>query len=152
MPDGGPDGDTRRADSSWAVRSCHTGPMLALVLAILFCVAVGLGIVGYVLLEARREGRGGFWTAAGEELIAGARRTTEKVRHRGEQLGRTAAERTRDLAAKLPDLGGDRRAGAEHAGVEQVAAEHVAADPDREPQPDDREVDPDRPEGYRAAS
>jgi hypothetical protein len=87
--------------------------MLALVLAMLFCVAIGAGVVGYVMLEARREGRGEFWTAEGEELIAGARRTGEKVRSRGERIGRTAAERTRTaaertrgLAARLPDGSG----------------------------------------------
>ncbi len=76
--------------------------MLALILAMIFCVAIGAGVVGYVMLEARREGRGEFWTAEGEELIAGARRTGEKVRTRGELLGRTAAERTRDLAPRAP--------------------------------------------------
>jgi hypothetical protein len=83
--------------------------MLALVLAMIFCVAIGAGVVGYVMLEARREGRGEFWTAEGEELIAGARRTGEKVRNRGELLGRTAAGRTRDLAARLPEVGAEKR-------------------------------------------
>ncbi|AXH94866.1 hypothetical protein [Ornithinimicrobium avium] len=118
--------------------------MLALFLAILFCVAVGLGIVGYVLLEARREGRGEFWTAEGEELIAGARRTTDKVRHRGERLGRSAAERTRDLAARLPERGADRRssgdvADAGPAGDEPQAEATVVAERDGQ-------------DGYRAAS
>lgn len=79
--------------------------MLALVLVMLLCVAAGAGVVVYVMAEARREGRGEFWTPEGEELIAGARRTTEKVKARGEQLGRTAAERTRDLKARLPERG-----------------------------------------------
>lgn len=79
--------------------------MLALVLVMLLCVAAGAGVVGYVMVEARREGRGEFWTPEGEELIAGARRTTEKVKARGEQIGRTAAERTRDLKARLPERG-----------------------------------------------
>lgn len=69
--------------------------MLALVLSMLFCVAIGSGVVGYVMLEARREGRGEFWTPEGEELIAGARRTTEKVRTRSGELVGTAAEKTR---------------------------------------------------------
>lgn len=77
--------------------------MFALVLAMMFCVAIGAGVVGYVMLEARREGRGEFWTAEGEELIAGARRTTGKVVARSEELGRTAAERTKSLAAKAPE-------------------------------------------------
>lgn len=79
--------------------------MLALVLVMLFCVTLGAGVVGYVMIEARREGRGEFWTPEGEELIAGARRTTAKVRARGEQLGRSASVRTKDLAARLPDRG-----------------------------------------------
>lgn len=83
--------------------------MLALILAMLFCVAIGAGVVGYVMLEARREGRGEFWTPEGEELIAGARRTGEKVRTRGEQLGRSAADRTRSLASRLPEGGSERR-------------------------------------------
>ena len=53
--------------------------MFALVLAMLFCVAIGAGVVGYVAIEARREGRGEFWTPEGQELINGARRTTGKV-------------------------------------------------------------------------
>ncbi|WP_083673510.1 MULTISPECIES: hypothetical protein [Serinicoccus] len=71
--------------------------MLALVLAMLLCVALGAGVVGYVMIEARREGRGEFWTPEGEELIAGARRRGEQVRSRGEQLGRSAAQRTQAL-------------------------------------------------------
>lgn len=71
--------------------------MLALVLAMLLCVALGAGVVGYVMLEARREGRGEFWTPEGEELIAGARRTGENLRTRGEQLGRSAAQRTQAM-------------------------------------------------------
>ncbi len=81
----------------------HTGAMLALVLVMLLCVALGAGVVGYVMVEARREGRGEFWTPEGEELIAGARRTTAKVRARGERIGRSAGGVTKDLAARLPE-------------------------------------------------
>lgn len=119
--------------------------MLALVLAMLFCVAIGVGIVGYVLVEARREGRGEFWTAEGEELIAGARRTTEKVRTRGERLGRTAAERTRDLAAKLPERGAERHGRGEH-----VAGARPTHEADRPGTEDKTQVDGQ--DGYRAAS
>ena len=77
--------------------------MLALVLVMLLCVACGVGVVGYVLAEARREGRGDFWTPEGEELIAGARRTGEKVRERGTQLTRTAAGATQQLRERLPE-------------------------------------------------
>ena len=76
--------------------------MLALVLVMLLCVACGVGVVGYVLAEARREGRGDFWTPEGEELIAGARRTGEKVRERGTQLSRTAAGATQQLRERRP--------------------------------------------------
>lgn len=85
--------------------------MLALVIAMIICVALGAGVVAYVLLEARREGRGEFWTAEGEELIAGVRRTGEKVKQRGSQLGSTAVERSQALREKLPE----RSAGGQHA-------------------------------------
>ncbi|MFK5634759.1 MULTISPECIES: hypothetical protein [unclassified Ornithinimicrobium] len=119
--------------------------MLALVLALLFCFVVGAGVVGYVVVEARREGRGDFWTPEGEELIAGARRTGEKVRTRGGQLGRTAAGRTKDLASRLPERG----AGAESRPGPAEADVDVEAD-------DAREVDPagtgGREGDFRAAS
>lgn len=88
--------------------------MLALVLAMLMCVALGAGVVGYVMIEARREGRGGFWTPEGEELIAGARRTGERVRSRSEQLSRTATRRTQP--ARAQDVRGQSGGGT---GVEQ---------------------------------
>lgn len=74
--------------------------MLALVVAMLFCVLIGAGVAGFVLLEARREGRGAFWTAEGEELIAGARRTTDKARARGGDLVGTAVRRARTRAGR----------------------------------------------------
>lgn len=115
----------------------QTGDMLALVLVMLLCVAAGAGVVVFVMVEARREGRGEFWTPEGEELIAGARRTTDRVRARGGQLGRTAAERTKDLAARLPERGqGDGASGGA-----------PAADRSEPPQPAD--ADDTR---YRAAS
>ncbi|GGK62647.1 hypothetical protein [Ornithinimicrobium pekingense] len=122
--------------------------MLALILAMLFCVAIGAGVVGYVMLEARREGRGGFWTPEGEELIAGARRTGEKVRTRGEQLSRTAAERTRGLTSRRPE-GDAREPGVDASPQTAADSTHAAAGPRSEPT-DLR----DRPGtgGYRAAS
>ncbi|WP_131105209.1 hypothetical protein [Ornithinimicrobium sufpigmenti] len=81
--------------------------MLALVVAMVICVTLGAGVVAFVMLEARREGRGEFWTAEGEELIAGVRRTSErvgeKVRERGSQLGSTAVERGQALRERLPE-------------------------------------------------
>ena len=81
--------------------------------------------------EARREGRGEFWTAEGEELIAGARRTTGKVVAGGEKIGRTAAERTKNLTPRRP---------AREEGV------HAAG------RPVGRPVEHDRGEDLRAAS
>lgn len=109
--------------------------MFALVLAMLFCVAIGAGVVGYVMLEARREGRGEFWTPEGEELIAGARRTTTKVKAKGEELGRTAAERTKGLAARRPER-------------EEQGRRIAGADPAREL----GDGDLDERQDYRAAS
>ena len=77
--------------------------MFALVLAMLMCVALGAGVVGYVMLEARREGRGEFWSPEGEELLAGARRTGQKVVTRSEQLAGSASQRTRALRSRVGD-------------------------------------------------
>lgn len=78
--------------------------MLALVLAMLLCVALGAGVVGYVMIEARREGRGDFWTPEGEELIAGVRRTGEKVRSRGEQRYADAREASAPVSRRDEDV------------------------------------------------
>lgn len=136
--------------------------MLALVLAMLFCVTVGAGVVGYVMLEARREGRGEFWTAEGEELIAGARRTGEKVRNRGEQLRRSTAARTRDLAARLPEVGASRQApvGTTAGTTNAIAGATTGPAPERVlagPEVHDDAHGPrgavvERADGYRAAS
>lgn len=120
--------------------------MLALVLAMLFCFVIGAGVVGYVLVEARREGRGEFWTPEGEELIAGARRTGEKVRTRGEQLGRTAADRTKELAARLAERGATEASGTDAGAPGDTGA------PGEEPR-DGRSVEVGGRAGdYRAAS
>lgn len=77
--------------------------MLALVLVMLLCFTLGAGVVGFVMIEARRQGRGEFWTPEGEELIAGARRTGEKVRERSGQIRRTAVGRTQHLRERIPE-------------------------------------------------
>lgn len=100
--------------------------MLALVLVMLLCVAAGAGVVVYVMIEARQEGRGEFWTAEGEELIAGARRTSEKVRERSTTLSRTAVERTQQLRERLPE----RRAGAHTRAADEPAHRGDAEGPD----------------------
>lgn len=61
--------------------------MFVIIVAML--VAVGLGglVVGFVAVEARRDGRDVF-TPEGEHLIAGARRRHEQLRARGQQAAR----------------------------------------------------------------
>lgn len=61
--------------------------MIALVLAMLVCVALGGLVVGFVAVEARRDGRELF-TAEGEEILAGAKRRGEDLREQGAQLTR----------------------------------------------------------------
>ncbi|WP_153399021.1 hypothetical protein, partial [Ornithinicoccus halotolerans] len=68
--------------------------MTAVVIAMLLCVAAGLVVVGYVAIEARRDGRG-IWTPEGEEMIAHARRQGEHLVERGERLGRRTASTVR---------------------------------------------------------
>lgn len=75
----------------------------------ILCVALGAGVVIYVMLEARREGRDEFWTSEGEELIAGVRRTSGRVRERGSQLSSSAVERTQALRSRLPERSGASR-------------------------------------------
>lgn len=124
--------------------------MLALVLAMLLCVALGAGVVGYVMIEARREGRGEFWTPEGEELIAGARRTGKMVRHRGEEIGRSAAERTKALRARQAEsaVAPTPRPEVSDAPARQADADAPAAHQDADEDLADVRAD----EGYRAAS
>lgn len=68
--------------------------MIALVLAMLVCVALGGLVVGYVAVEARRDGRE-VLTPEGEELLAGARRRQEALRERGEQVARKTVQAVR---------------------------------------------------------
>lgn len=119
--------------------------MFALVLAMIFCVAIGAGVMGYVMIEARREGRGEFWTAEGEELIAGARRTTGKVVARGEELGRSAAERTRGLSSRMPERGA-------HAVGAPAADAHETGESRARGAEAHGSDDVDGPTAYRAAS
>ena len=119
----------------------------------LLCVALGAGVVGYVMLEARREGRGDFWTPEGEELIAGARRTGEKVRSRSEELGRSAAARTQALREKRRADGTDE---APRTDETAVAAPGASGESDTsaavaQPAGQDEESD-EAPGEFRAAS
>ena len=65
--------------------------MIALVLAMLLCVALGGLVVGYVAVEARRDGRELF-TPEGEEILAGAKRRSEDLRVHGQQLRRKSLQ------------------------------------------------------------
>ncbi|WP_154402268.1 hypothetical protein [Ornithinimicrobium cavernae] len=68
--------------------------MIALVLAMLVCVALGGLVVGFVAVEARRDGRD-VLTPEGEELLAGARRRQEALRDRGEKAARRTLQNVR---------------------------------------------------------
>lgn len=68
--------------------------MIALVLAMLVCVALGGLVVGYVAVEARRDGREVF-TPEGEEMLASARRRQQELKGRGERLARKTATSVR---------------------------------------------------------
>ena len=68
--------------------------MIALVLAMLVCVALGGLVVGYVAVEARRDGREIF-TAEGEEILATAKRRQEELVVRGEQFARKTVQSVR---------------------------------------------------------
>jgi len=65
--------------------------MIVIVLTMLVCVALGGLVVGYVAVEARRDGREIF-TPEGEEILAGAKRRGEDLRAQGRQLGRKSAQ------------------------------------------------------------
>lgn len=59
--------------------------MLALVVGMLFCVAISAAVIGYVAREAQRDSRD-FWTPEGERMIADVRRRSTDLRARGEGL------------------------------------------------------------------
>lgn len=53
--------------------------MTVLVLALLFCCAIGAAVVGYVAVEAHRDGRD-VLTPQGEQLLADVRRRGDHLR------------------------------------------------------------------------
>ena len=65
--------------------------MIVIVLTMLVCVALGGLVVGYVAVEARRDGREIF-TPEGEEILAGARRRHDGLVDRGEKFARKTAQ------------------------------------------------------------
>jgi hypothetical protein len=68
--------------------------MIVIVLTMLVCVALGGLVVGYVAVEARRDGREIF-TPEGEEILATAKRRQEDLMVRGEQLARRTVRTVR---------------------------------------------------------
>lgn len=58
--------------------------MYVIVLAMLVALALGVLVVGFVAVEARRDGRE-VLTQEGEDLLAGARRRQGELRQRGQQ-------------------------------------------------------------------
>lgn len=74
---------------------------MAVVIAMLVCVGLGMGVVAYVVREARRQGRGDFLTPQGEQLIAGAR-------ERGEHLRARTAQHAGSLRERLPERRGEQ--------------------------------------------
>lgn len=65
--------------------------MIAIVLAMLLCVAAGGLVVGFVAVEARRDGRE-LLTPEGEELLASARRRQEALKGHGEKVARRTSQ------------------------------------------------------------
>jgi len=68
--------------------------MIVIVLTMLLCVALGGLVVGYVAVEARRDGREIF-TPEGEEILASAKRRQEDLMVRGEQFARRKVRNAR---------------------------------------------------------
>lgn len=65
--------------------------MTALVMAMLLCVAAGAVVVGFVTVEARRQGRE-MLTPEGEQLLTTVRKRSDAAIERGSQLGKRAVE------------------------------------------------------------
>ncbi|CAN5891258.1 MAG: hypothetical protein M3520_04830 [Actinomycetota bacterium] len=61
--------------------------MLILVIATLACVAIGGVVVGFVAVEARRDGRD-MLTPEGEQLMASVKKRGDEMRERGDQIRR----------------------------------------------------------------
>ncbi len=59
--------------------------MLILVIAMLACVAIGGVVVGFVAVEARRDGRD-MLTPEGEQLMASVKKRGEEMRERGGKI------------------------------------------------------------------
>lgn len=86
--------------------------MLALVFAMILCLALGLAVVGFVAIPARREGRE-VLTPKGEEVVTKVRGATETVASATvEKTGgllTAGREKAGDLAAttrqKVADVG-----------------------------------------------
>lgn len=64
--------------------------MIVLLIAVLACSVPAALVVGYVAVEARRDGRGLF-TPQGEQILADVRRRGDHLRDRGEALRQKTA-------------------------------------------------------------
>lgn len=69
----------------------HAGSMIVLLLALLACSLPAALVVGYVAVEARRDGRDVF-TPEGEQLLADVRRRGDHLLDRGDQLRKKTAD------------------------------------------------------------
>lgn len=68
--------------------------MIVMIVAMLLCVAAGAVVVGYVAVEARRDGRQ-VLTPQGEQILRHVRRQGDELRDKGEHL---AHRTTRSLS------------------------------------------------------
>jgi hypothetical protein len=64
--------------------------MIAMILGMLVCVAAAAVVVGYVAVEARRDGRE-VLTPQGERILRQVRRQGEDLRDKGEDAARRTA-------------------------------------------------------------
>jgi hypothetical protein len=64
--------------------------MIVMIVAMLVCVAAAAVVVGYVAVEARRDGRE-VLTPRGERILRQVRRQGEDLRDRGEDAARRTA-------------------------------------------------------------
>ncbi|GAA1143916.1 hypothetical protein [Ornithinicoccus hortensis] len=65
--------------------------MIVLLIAVLACSVPAALVVGYVAVEARRDGRDLF-TPQGEQILADVRRRGDHLRDRGEALRQKTAD------------------------------------------------------------
>jgi len=72
--------------------------MVVMIVAMLVCVAAGGVVVGYVAVEARRDGRD-VLTPQGEQILATVKRQGDELLGRGEDLARRTAKSVRQAGS-----------------------------------------------------